>query len=121
MIAWKLNTRMSFLQLSHPCSFIVSSIVSLQKRHLLSLVDVEEAEKKKSTNTFLLFPRFTPSPSLVQAEQKGMICFPPAFWSYGFQTYLSFQGSSAGHEVFFPSVVVAWLLWSYSSSNKGYF
>lgn len=77
--------------------------------------------KGKHSHTFLLFPNFTPSPRLVEAKQEAMICFRPASRSYGFLTHLSFLGSSAGHEVFFPSVVVVWLSGSYSSSNKGYF
>lgn len=46
-----------FFAALHPYCFIVSSIVSLAKRHLLPLVDVEEAEGKLSIHRhFFSFP-----------------------------------------------------------------
>jgi len=66
-----------------------------------------------------LLSGFAPSPSPAEAEQEGRIVC--SSWSYGFLTCSPFQGNSSGHEVFFPSVGVVWLEWSYSRSNKGYF
>lgn len=104
------------LQLHIPAVSLFLSHLSLRGIYCLWWMWRSQRETKTLTCCFPTSHR-----QQVQQKQskKAGFVFPPAFWS--FLTCLSFQGSSAGHEVFFPSVGVVWLAWSYSSSNKDYF
>lgn len=128
MTAWKLTRKCplcSFTSLRFHISAVSPFLTHLCIREVVSTVLGGCGEGKMETKTLTRLPDVSPlhtisMPSRSRAGKQDLL-FLLLFWLSGFLTCLSFQGSSAGHKVFFPSVGVVWLAWSYSSSNKGYF
>lgn len=118
--ARKLNMKLSNLQFDITAVSPFLSLFSMKEWHLQTLAGCEGAEGNQNNKMpFCCFPTLRHQQALWKKNRK--VGFFSCFLVLGFLTCLSFQESSAGHEVVLPSVGVVWLEWSYSSSSNGYF